>query len=116
MQKYKIRIKPEDGIFRKMGIRNIIVSEIVFSEKNKKIKFICEVPTINNLNEIDLINDSIKRKFGKELDVDFQIEFQDKNMTKENLISIVDKAIEILKTKNAISRSFLYLYRIHIDW
>lgn len=115
MQKYKIRIKPEDGIFRKMGIRNIIVSEIVFSEKNKKIKFICEVPTINNLNEIDLINDSIKRKFGKELDVDFQIEFQDKNMTKENLISIVDKAIEILKTKNAISRSFLYLYRIHID-
>lgn len=115
MQKYKIRIKPEDSIFRKMGIRNITVSEIVFSERNKKIQFICSVPTVNDLKELDVISDCIKKAFGKELEIDFKVNFQEKNITKEALSLIVEKAIENLKSKNAISRSFLYLYRVNIN-
>lgn len=115
MQRYKIRIKPEDSIFRKMGIRNITVSEIIFSEKNKKIKFICNVPSVQELNELDMISENIKRKFGRELDVDFKINFEEKNITKEALISIIEKSIDILKNKNAITRSFLYLYKVSID-
>lgn len=115
MSNYKIRIKPEDSIFRKMGIKSITVDEILFSERNKKIRFVCSVPSIQQLNEIDIIRENMKKKFGKELDIDFKIKFEEKNITKEELVSLVEKAIDTLKIKNAISKSFLYLYRISIS-
>ena len=37
MNRKEIRIKPQDGIFRKMGIKNVDVTEIIFSERNKKL-------------------------------------------------------------------------------
>ena len=53
MNRNEIRIKPQDGIFRKMGIKNVDVTEIIFSERNKKMRFICNVPSVDESNELD---------------------------------------------------------------
>ena len=47
MNRNEIRIKPQDGIFRKMGIKNVDVTEIIFSEWNKKISFIFNVSSVD---------------------------------------------------------------------
>ena len=115
MNRNEIRIKPQDGIFRKMGIKNVDVTEIIFYERNKKMRFKCCVPSVNELNELDVIYENIKKNFGKELEVDFNVDFTEKDIRKEQLIEIVERAIIRLKARNAISKSFLYLYRIGIE-
>lgn len=115
MNRKEIRIKPQDGIFRKMGIKNVDVTEIIFSERNKKMRFKCNVPSVNELNELDLIYENIKKNFGKELEVDFTVSFSENDIRKEQLVEIVERAIIRLKARNAISKSFLYLYRVTIE-
>lgn len=115
MNRNEIRIKPQDGIFRKMGIKNVDVTEIIFSERNKKMRFICNVPSVDELNELDVIYENIKKNFGKELEVDFTVSFSENDIRKEQLIEIVERALIRLKARNAISKSFLYLYRISIE-
>ena len=93
MNRNEIRIKPQDGIFRKMGIKNVDVTEIIFSERNKKMRFICNVPSVDELNELDVIYENIKKNFGKELEVDFTVSFSENDIRKEQLIEIVERAI-----------------------
>lgn len=115
MNRNEIRIKPQDSIFRQMGINSVDIKEIIFSERNKKMKFMCSVPCVKDLCELDIIYENIKKNFGKELEVDFRVEYTEKEMMKEELIAIVERAITRLKARNAISKSFLYFYRIKID-
>lgn len=115
MSRNEIRIKPQDGIFRQMGIENVSISEIVFYERNKKMKFMCSVPSVNDLKELDIIYENIKKNFGKELEVDFKVEYTKSEIMREELVTIVEKAIIRLKARNAISKSFLYFYRIRIE-
>lgn len=115
MSRNEIRIKPQDGIFRQMGIENVSISEIVFYERNKKMKFMCSVPSVKDLKELDIIYENIKKNFGKELEVDFKVEYTKSEIMREELVTIVEKAIIRLKDRNAISKSFLYFYRIRIE-
>lgn len=115
MSRNEIRIKPQDGIFRQMGIENVSIKEIVFYERNKKMKFMCSVPSVKDLKELDIIYENIKKNFGKELEVDFKVEYTKSEIMREELVTIVEKAIIRLKARNAISKSFLYFYRIRIE-
>ena len=115
MSRNEIRIKPRDGIFRQMGIENVSIKEIVFYERNKKMKFMCSVPSVKDLKELDIIYENIKKNFGKELEVDFKVEYTKSEIMREELVTIVEKAIIRLKARNAISKSFLYFYRIRIE-
>ncbi|HJH06965.1 MAG TPA: PHP domain-containing protein, partial [Fusobacterium ulcerans] len=115
MNRNEIRIKPQDSIFRQMGINSVDIKEIIFSERNKKMKFMCSVPCVKDLCELDIIYENIKKNFGKELEVDFRVEYTEKEMMKEELVIIVERAIIRLKARNAISKSFLYFYRIKIE-
>lgn len=115
MNRNEIRIKPQDGIFRQMGIENVSINEIVFYERNKKMKFMCSVPSVKDLKELDIIYENIKKNFGKELEVDFKVEYTKSEIMREELVTIVEKAIIRLKARNAISKSFLYFYRIRIE-
>ena len=105
MNRKEIRIKPQDGIFRKMGIKNVDVTEIIFSERNKKMRFKCNVPSVNELNELDLIYENIKKNFGKELEVDFTVSFSENDIRKEQLVEIVERAIIRLKESSHSSAS-----------
>ena len=115
MSRNEIRIKPQDGIFRQMGIENVSINEIIFYERNKKMKFMCSVPSVKDLKELDIIYENIKKNFGKELEVDFKVEYTKSEIMREELVTIVEKAIIRLKARNAISKSFLYFYRIRIE-
>ncbi|MDX8335354.1 PolC-type DNA polymerase III [Candidatus Cetobacterium colombiensis] len=97
-----------------MGIENIEVTEIVFSERNKKMDLICVVSTPQDLKGLDKAYENLKKKFGNELDIDFKINYMTKEISRENFLEIVERVIEKLKKTNAISKSFLYLYRISI--
>ncbi|MGL4999318.1 PolC-type DNA polymerase III [Cetobacterium sp.] len=97
-----------------MGIENIEVTEIIFSERNKKMDLICVVSTPDDLKGLDKAYENLKKKFGSELDIDFKIEYMSREITKENFLEIVERVIDKLKKTNAISKSFLYLYRISI--
>ncbi|MGL4910011.1 MAG: hypothetical protein ACRC4J_02265, partial [Cetobacterium sp.] len=79
----EIRIRPQRNIFKEMGIDNIEVTEIVFSERNKKMDLICVVSTPEDLKGLDKAYENLKKKFGSELDIDFKIEYMSKEITKE---------------------------------
>ncbi|MGL5190790.1 MAG: hypothetical protein ACRC7S_14195, partial [Cetobacterium sp.] len=110
----EIRIRPQRNIFKDMGIENIEITEIVFSERNKKMDLICVVSTPQDLKGLDKAYENLKKKFGNELDINFKIDYLTKEITKENFLEIIERVIEKLKRTNAISKSFLYLYRISI--
>lgn len=110
----EIRIRPQRNIFKEMGIENIEITEIVFSERNKKMDLICVVSTPQDLKGLDKAYENLKKKFGTELDIDFKIEYMSKEISKESFLEIVERVIEKLKKTNAISKSFLYLYRVSI--
>ncbi len=79
------------------------------------MKFMCSVPSVKDLKELDIIYENIKKNFGKELEVDFKVEYTKSEIMREELVTIVEKAIIRLKARNAISKSFLYFYRIRIE-
>lgn len=112
--KREIRIKPQRNIFKELGIENIEITEIVFSERNKKMDMYCLVSTPKDLKGLDKAYENLKRKFGNELDINFKVEYLNREITKEDFLEIVDRVIEKLKKTNAISKSFLYLYRVSI--
>ena len=114
MRRREVRIKPQRNIFKEMGIENIEITEIIFNERNKKMDMLCLVKTPKDLEELDRVYDSIKNKFGNELDIDFKIEYLNREITRDDFLTIIEKVIEKLKKTNAVSRSFLYLYRISI--
>ncbi|WP_418965001.1 PolC-type DNA polymerase III [Cetobacterium sp.] len=97
-----------------MGIDNIEITEIVFSERNKKMDLICVVSTPKDLKGLDKAYENLKKKFGNELDIDFKVEYEAKEISKDQFLEIVERVIEKLKRTNAISKSFLYLYRVSI--
>lgn len=112
--KREIRIRPQRNIFKEMGIDNIEITEIVFSERNKKMDLICVVSTPKDLKGLDKAYENLKKKFGNELDIDFKVEYEAKEISKDQFLEIVERVIEKLKRTNAISKSFLYLYRVSI--
>ncbi|MGL5903140.1 MAG: hypothetical protein ACRCZO_10690, partial [Cetobacterium sp.] len=59
----EIRIRPQRNIFKEMGIDNIEVTEIVFSERNKKMDLICVVSTPEDLKGLDKAYENLKKKF-----------------------------------------------------
>lgn len=115
MSNHSIKIKPQKNLFEDMGVKNIEVIEIIYYERNKKIIFTCVSSSVKYLSELDLIYENIKRKFGKDLEVDFKLTYEEKNLQKEDIKIIVERAINRLKARNAICKSFLYFYRITLD-
>lgn len=111
----EVRLKPKRNIFKEMGIDNIEIKEIVFTEKNRKMDMYCLVATPKDLKGLDKAYENLKKKFGNELDINFKIEYVNKEISKEDFLEIVDRVIEKLKKTNAISKSFLYLYRVSIS-
>ncbi|MEG3013500.1 MAG: PolC-type DNA polymerase III [Cetobacterium sp.] len=97
-----------------MGIENIEITEIIFSERNKKMDMLCVVSTPQDLKGLDKAYENLKKKFGTELDINFKIDYLCKEINKESFLEIVERVIEKLKQTNAISKSFLYLYRVSI--
>ncbi|WP_372714893.1 exonuclease domain-containing protein, partial [Ilyobacter sp.] len=115
MYKNKVKIKPRNNIFESIGIKNIDITEIVVYEREKKIELNCLVSTTSSLKELDILEDALANKFGEDADLHFELEFLNKEITKEDLKEIIERIIREIKRKNAISRSFLYLYRISIQ-
>ncbi len=113
--KREIRIKPKRDIFKELGIEDIQIKEIVFSERNKIMDIYCFVSSPNDLSGLDKAYELLKKRFGKELDIDFKIEYLCKEITNEQFLEIVERVIAKLKKTNAISKSFLYLYRVIIE-
>lgn len=110
--KREIRIKPKRDIFKEMGIDNIEISQIVFTERNRKMDLYCMVSTPRDLVGLDKAYENLKKKFGDELKIDFRVEYLNKDISEDDFLIIIEKAIEKLKKTNAISKSFLYLYRV----
>ena len=111
----EIRIRPQRNIFKEMGIENIEITEIIFSERNKRMDMLCVVSTPRDLKGLDKAYENLKKKFGSELDINFKIDYLSKEIKKEEFLEIIERVIEKLKQTNAISKSFLYLYRISIE-
>ncbi|ADO83110.1 PolC-type DNA polymerase III [Ilyobacter polytropus] len=115
MYKNKVKIKPRRNIFESIGVKNIDITEIVVYEREKKIELNCLVSTTASLRELDILENSLADKFGQEADFHFELEFLNKEITRDDLKEIIERIIREIKRKNAISRSFLYLYRISIQ-
>ncbi|SJZ42699.1 DNA polymerase-3 subunit alpha [Cetobacterium ceti] len=115
MKKGEIRIKPQRNIFKDMGIDNIDVKEIIFNKRTKEMDMLCVVASPKDLEKLDKVYKDLKNKFGNDIEIGFKIEYLEKEITREEFLEIVEKVIENLKRVNAISRSFLYLYRISIN-
>lgn len=111
----KVRIKTKEDFFKNSGANNIKVQEIIYDERNKKLQLVCTLESPAYINEIEIISKNLHSKFGEYLDIEFQIEYLNKEITRNDLINLTELAIKELKKKNAVSRSFLYLYKINIE-
>lgn len=111
----KVTIKTRSDFFKGAGAENIKVKEIMFDERIKKLKIFCTLGGPCYICETDIVSNDLHKKFGDSLSVEFEIEYENNEITRNDLIQITEKAIGELKKKNAVSRSFLYLYRIKIE-
>ncbi|MGB6129850.1 MAG: PolC-type DNA polymerase III [Psychrilyobacter sp.] len=109
-----VKIRPKKNLFESVGVKNIELKEIIIYEKLKKIELLCVVKNLHNLDELDLIQKEINKKFGDKLELDLGVEFETANLTKMDIKLVVERIIKELKTTSAPSRSFLHLYRVYI--
>ena len=110
-----IKIRPQRDIFKEMGIENIQATEIVISERKKKLEIICLMNAPKDLKGLDKAEENLQKKFGRELNICFKINYLTEEIHTKDFVNIVERAIERLKRTNAISKSFLYLYLISIE-
>ena len=110
-----IRIKPRKNIFEPLGVKNIDITEIAVHEREKRIELTCVIASPGNLHELDKIEEALHKKFGGDSYFDFGVEFLKTEINKDELKEIIERIIREIKKTNAISRSFLYLYRINIQ-
>ena len=87
----------------------------MFDERVKKLKIFCTLGGPCYICETDLVCNYLHKKFGDSLSIEFEIEYENNEITRNDLMQITEKVISELKKKNAVSRSFLYLYRIKIE-
>ncbi|MGL4944983.1 MAG: PolC-type DNA polymerase III [Fusobacteriaceae bacterium] len=110
-----IRIKPQEDIFHRIGLKEVRVQEIRFNERHRRLVLKCLISSVQHFSEIDILESKIKKSFGNELIVTVKTQIESDEITREDLKEIVERAIKKLKEKNAISRSFLYFYRVVIE-
>ena len=111
----RVTIKTRSDFFKNAGAENIKVKEIMFDERVKKLKIFCTLGGPCYICETDLVCNDLHKKFGDSLSIEFEIEYENNEITRNDLMQITEKVISELKKKNAVSRSFLYLYRIKIE-
>ncbi|MGL5049863.1 MAG: PolC-type DNA polymerase III [Fusobacteriaceae bacterium] len=111
----EIKIKPNSSIFAGIGLKEIKVQEISYNERHKRLTLQCLVSSMENFKEIDLLEEKLKNNFGEKLTFNIKVNLEADEIKKEDLKEIVERAIKKLKEKNAISRSFLYFYRVIIE-
>lgn len=109
-----MQLRPDNSRFNQMGIRNIEIIKIDFSEKTKKILFTCRLDNVKYLDEINILYEKILQKFGNLLDVDFNILLTNE-IKNDDVVLIVQKSISFLKLNSAVARSFLHSYDVKID-
>lgn len=110
-----VRIKPRKNIFEAIGVKNIDITEIAIHEREKRIELTCVIASPGNLYELDKIEEALGKKFGDSSEFAFDVEFLNKEISRDELKEIIERIIREIKRSNAISRSFLYLYRINIQ-
>lgn len=111
----EIKIRPDSNIFSGIGLKEIKVQEISYNERHKRLTLQCLVSSMENFKEIDILEEKIKKSFGDKLTFNIKVNLEADEIKKEDLKEIVERAIKKLKEKNAISRSFLYFYRVVIE-
>jgi DNA polymerase-3 subunit alpha (Gram-positive type) len=111
----EIIIEPSANIFASLGIKEIEIQEIRYNERYKRLSIDCFLLSTDFFHEIDTLENKLKNHFGEKLIVEIKLTLKTTEIKKEELRKIVERAIKKLKEKNAISRSFLYFYRIALE-
>ncbi|MGL5055689.1 MAG: PolC-type DNA polymerase III [Fusobacteriaceae bacterium] len=110
----EVRITPEEDKMQKLGISNLKIKEINYNERHKRLNLKCLISSVTELTELDILEKSIKANFGEKIKLVTRVELSAEEITKEDLKVIIERSIKKIKEKNAISRSFLYIYRVNI--
>ncbi|MBP6322399.1 MAG: PolC-type DNA polymerase III [Fusobacteriaceae bacterium] len=111
----EVRIAPEEVRLQKLGISNLKIREIIYNERHKRLNLKCLISSVAELTELDILENSIKESFGEKIKLAVNVELSAEEITKDDLKVIVERAIRKVKEKNAISRSFLYIYRVIVE-
>ena len=110
----QIIIEPNMEVFSKLGVKSIQIKSILLNTRTKRITFNCSVTCLECINDIEIIQKDVASKFGKDLEVEFVTENDGLTLEKEEIKTVVTRAIEKLKTKNSTSRSFLCFYKLYV--
>lgn len=111
----RVAINVKEDFFSQIGANNISIKNIIFEKLAKKLKINCIVKNPSFIGETDLISKELEKKLGASFSIEFEVEYENKEISKKELIDIIEKSIEHLKLKNAVSKSFLFLYRIRVE-
>ena len=110
----QIIIEPNMEVFSKLGAKSIQIKSILLNTRTKRITFNCSVTCLECINDIEIIQKDVASKFGKDLEVEFVTENDGLTLEKEEIKTVVTRAIEKLKTKNSTSWSFLCFYKLYV--
>ncbi|MGL4392453.1 MAG: PolC-type DNA polymerase III [Fusobacteriaceae bacterium] len=110
----KITIKPSDDIISQLGLKNLILKEIKYSERHKIMSVHCVLNSFDDFSEVESLEDRLKISF-QGLAILVKVEFKFEEIKIEDIKKVVERAIKKLQEINAVARSFLHLYRVFVE-
>ena len=114
MNNRQIMIEPNMEVFKKLGVKNIEIKNILLNTRTKRITFNCSVSCMGCIDDIDTIYKDVLSKFGREIEIEFVTENKELKLEDEEIKTIAIRAIERLKSRNTTSKSFLCFYKVYV--
>lgn len=109
-----IKIKPKADLFKPMGVTSTTVEEVLLFPARKKAELKCSVYDVALFGELDIIEESLKKKFGYSMEFHFNVKFVCENVTMEILKLVLDRVIVEIKKECVYSNAYLSIFRYNL--
>lgn len=106
-----IKIKPKADLFKPLGVTSTTVEEVLLFPARKKAELKCCVYDVALFGELDIIEESLKKKFGYSMEFHFNVKFVCENVTMETLKQVLDRVILEIKKECVYSNAYLSIFR-----
>ena len=110
-----IKIKPKADLFKPMGVSETTVEEVVLFPARKKVELKCVIESTNAFRELDIIEEALKKKFGRSMEFNFNVTFRYENIEIDDLKKILDRVIVEIKRECVYSNAYLSIYRYNFN-
>ena len=110
-----IKIKPKSDLFKPMGVLLTTVEEVVLFPARKKVELKCTLSSTDAFKELDIIEEVLKKQFGRTMEFNFNVNFQNEKINLDDMKKIMDRVIFEIKKECVYSNAYLSIYRYNFS-